>query len=644
MVANEHFERLFEPGQIGPLRLKNRIVMAPMVNHYGTDTGAVSERSVEYYAERAKGGVGMIIVEATCVDAPVGRGWPCGLRIDDERFMASHNRLTDAVHSHGAKIAVQLHHAGRATRLTATEGAQPVAPSASGAARELTIEEIEELVGKFAAAAERARRAGYDAVELHGAHSYLIHQFISPVSNRRSDLYGGSLFSRLRFATEIIQRIKSATGSDYPVTMRISGEGGYSIEESRNFAKLLESAGLDGIHVSSGGIAPIEGGSPETSPMALPQGRYAHLAEAIKKEVAIPIITVGEIREPEFAEGLLRAGKADFVALGRQLLADPYWPQKAQEGRAEDIRKCISCGYCAMSLAENTPMHCAVNPAVGRERELADIVPAPVKKRVMVVGSGPAGMEASRIAALRGHEVSLYEKGPELGGGQLKLAAVPPQKEKITWVGDYLVNQIRKLSIEVHTGTEVDVRTVEEAKPDVVIVACGARPLIPDVPGVDGENVVTTNGILLGKVEPKRKKVFILGGRQTGCEVAESLCDRGNSVTVVARSPASQLAAGAYPGIGRALLARLRAKKVEFITEHDVQEIQPTGLTLVDKKGRQSFHQADLIVLARGAVPVRELADQLQGKVPELYIIGDSAEVRNIQAAIYDGTLISRRI
>ncbi len=644
MVANGYFERLFAPGHIGQLCLKNRIVMAPMVNHYGTDTGAVSEQSIEYYAERAKGGVGMIIVEATCVDAPVGRGWPCGLRIDDERFMASHSRLTDAVHSYGARIAVQLHHAGRATRLATTEGAQPVAPSASGGARELTTEEIGQLVSKFAAAAERARRAGYDAVELHGAHGYLIHQFISPVSNQRGDRYGGSLENRLRFATETIHRIKSVAGSDYPVTMRISGEGGYTIEESKQFAKLLESAGLDAIHVSSGGIAPIEGESREISPMALLQGRYAHLAEAIKKEVTIPIITVGEIREPEFAEGLLEARRADFVALGRQLLADPYWSHKAQEGRPEDICKCTSCGYCATSLSENTPMYCAVNPVVGRERELAEIAPAPLRKRVMVVGSGPAGMEAARVAALRGYEVSLYEREPELGEGQLKLAALPPHKEKIAWVRDYLVTQVGKRNIEVHTGTEVNVHTVEEAKPDVVVIACGARPLIPDVPGVGGENVATANEILLGRAEPKGKVVFVLGGQQTGCEVAEFLADKGNSVTVVARSPASRLAADAYPGIGRALLGRLRAKKVEFITEQDVKEINITGLTLVDKKGKESIHEGELVVLARGVVPARELADQLYGKVPELYVIGDSMEPRNIQAAILDGTLIGRRI
>ena len=644
MAANEYFQSLFEPGQIGQLHLKNRVVMAPMVNHYATDTGAVSDRSIEYYTQRAKGGVGMIIVEATCIDAPVGRGWPCGLRIDDERFVAGHSRLTDAVHSHGAKIAVQLHHAGRATNLVATEGAQPVAPSVSSGARELTVAEIKELVNKFAAAAQRAKRAGYDAVELHGAHGYLIHQFMSPVSNTRSDRYGGSLENRLRFPMEIIQRIKEVVGEDYPVTMRISGEGGYTIEESTKFAKLLETAGLDWLHVSSGGMAPIPGATTNTSPMAFPQGRYAHLAEAIKKEVAIPVITVGEIREPEFAEALLQDGKADFVALGRQLLADPYWPKKAQEGKPEDILKCISCGYCSTSLSENTPMRCATNPVVGRERELAEILPASIKKRVMVVGSGPAGMEAARVTALRGHQVSLYEREPELGTGQLSLAALPPYKEKISWVKDYLATQMRELNIDVHTGTEVDAHTMEEMSPDVVIIACGARPLIPDIPGVNGDNVATVNDVLLGKAELDEKRVVVLGGRQTGCEVAESLVDRGNAVTVVARSPASQLAGNAYPVIRRTLLARLREKKVDIITEHDIKDIQPTGITLVNKQGNQRFLEADLVVLARGAVPIRELADRLEGKVPELYVIGDSAEARDIKAALYDGTLVARRI
>ncbi len=632
------------------MTVRNRTVMPPMVTQYATDTGAVSERQMRYYVERAKGGVGLIIVEATSVYSLTGKAWPGGLCLDRESLVPGHSRLTDAVHAYGAKIAVQLHHGGRQVNPAAIAPQLPVAPSPIGRRgfpvipRELTAEEIQQLIQSFAAAAERARRAGYDAVELHGAHGYLLHQFVSDRTNQRTDEYGGSPENRLRFPREVIHAVRHAVGEDFPILYRISAEGGYSFEDAQVFAQHWEKAGVNAIHVSIGGISPISIGSPEESPMARPQGWLVHYAEGIKQRVGVPVITVGEIRDAEFAEGVLAAGKADFIALGRPLLADPEWVGKVAQGRIGDIRRCIRCEYCRDGIDLGIPARCTVNPALGREGDLAELRPARATKRVMVVGGGPAGMEAARTAALRGHRVSLYEKGGALGDGQLRLAAAPPHKEKVGWLRDYLAEQVKKAGVEVHLNTEVDAQRVEREAPEVLVVATGARPLIPSIPGMKRKQVVTAHDVLGGNVKVEGKRVAVLGGRRTGCETAEFLAQRGCSVTVVARSDASGLAQGATLLHRGPLLARLAQLKVQFITEHDVKEIQPGGIVLVDRAGKERFLEVDAVVLSRGVTPARELADQLQGKVPELYLIGDSYEPRDIARAILEGAVTGQRI
>ncbi|MDP6346954.1 MAG: FAD-dependent oxidoreductase [Dehalococcoidia bacterium] len=649
-MAQTGFSRLLASGQIGNLTMRNRIVMPPMVTQYATDTGAVSERMARYYAERAKGGVGLVIVEAASVYSPTGKAWHGGLCLDRENLVPGHSRLTEAVHYYGARIAVQLHHGGRQVNPAAIAPQLPVAPSPIGrrgspfVPRELTIDDIQELVESFAAAAERAKRVGYDAVELHGAHGYLLHQFLSEKTNQRTDEYGGSLENRVRFPLQVIQAVRKAVGDDYPVLIRMSAEGGYTFEEAQVFAQTWEKAGVNAIHVSVGGITPTSNASPEESPSARTQGWLVHYAEGIKQKVNVPVITVGEIRDAEFAEGVLEADKADFIALGRPLLADPEWVVKVSQGRSEDIRRCIRCEHCRNAMDNGIPTSCTVNPTLGREADLADLRPSLTFKKVLVVGGGPAGMEAARIAAFRGHKVSLYEKGEALGDGQLKLAAAAPHKGPVGWLRDFLAHELDKAGVDVHLKTEVDDAKVKREKPDVVVVATGATPLIPNLPGMAQGNVVTAHDVLAGKVDLAGKKVVVLGGRRTGCETAEFLALQGCPTTVVARSRQSGLAGGSTILHRGPLLARLARLEVEFINEHDVKEIQSKGINLVDREGKERFLEADAIVLSRGVTPSRELSDQLQGEVSELYLIGDGFEPRDIASAMLEGAVTGQRI
>ena len=646
MPVNRHYEKLFSPGTIGAMRLKNRIVMAPIVTQYATDTGAASQVHQDYLAERARGGVGLIIAEASYVD-PLGKGFGCQLGIDRDELLSSHVQLTDAVHRHDGKIAIQLQHSGNRTNPRFT-GGRIVAPSVIGTgdivSKELTRGEITTLVQRFGEAADRAKRAGYDAVEIHGAHGYLLHQFVSPATNNRTDEYGGSVENRLRFSLEVIRSVRQAVGPGYPILYRLSAEGGYGIEEAVVFAKEWAAAGVDALHVSIGGTAPITLLPPETSPMSIPQGYLADYAHTIKAAVSIPVITVGVIREPAVAESILDQGKADFVALGRQLLSDPWWGAKAAKGLDKDIRKCLSCNECYSGLFSGVPIRCLINPQLGREGWLREPEQTATPKKVMVVGSGPAGMEAARVAAFRGHDVSLHEAKPVLGGGQLALAKAPPFKEKLNWLEEYLTHQLQDLPVKMHLGSVVTAAEVEEEQPDVLVVATGAVPLIPDIPGIAGDNVVTAFSVLDGEPVVEGKQVVVLGGQRVGTETAEYLAIRGNAVTIVTRSPASHVAADAPPNYREALLQRLDNAGVRFVGEHDVKEISLNGLALVGPNDDERFLPADLVVVARGAVPQRSLADGVGDMVEEVYVVGDSREPRTIAEAMYEGTMVGRRI
>ena len=645
------FPKLFEPGRIGEMELRNRMVMPAMGTNLATRDGYVTEQMKDYYEERAKGGVGLVIVEVTCVDSPTGKTIPCQLLVDDDKFIPGLSELAEVIHRHGAKAALQLMHAGRAARSKITH-MQPVAPSAipmpfpsmvgyeGEIPRELTISEIKDLVGKFGKAAQRAKRAGFDGVEIHSLGLYLVAQFLSSASNKRQDDYGGELKNRARFLLDIIKAIKEAAGQDYPtwcrLTVREFGiEGGITLEEGQEVARMAQEAGADAIHVT----AMAWGVSPRVRPPTAERpGSIMPFAEAIKKVVIIPVIAVGRI-DPELGERVLQEGKADFIAIGRGLITGPELPRKAASGRIDEIKPCIGCMRCThVILHKSEGLQCTVNAAVGKEREY-ELRPAEVIKKVLAVGGGPAGMEAARVAALRGHQVTLYEKQSKLGG-QLLQAIVPPHKNNLVSLIDYLVTQMARQGVKVKLGIEATPELIEEAKPDVVILATGVTPLIPEIPGIHRPNVVTAQKVLEG--EEVGERIVVIGGELVGCEIAEYLAERAKKVIIARRG--LLMATRIIPGLRELLLSRLAAKGVTMLTGVKYQELTDKGPAITTKEGEKQIIEADTVVLAAGAKPNRVLLQALEGKIPEIYSIGDCVEPRGIAGAIADGYRIGRRI
>jgi 2,4-dienoyl-CoA reductase-like NADH-dependent reductase (Old Yellow Enzyme family)/thioredoxin reductase len=634
-MSQKQFSRLFQPGWIGSLELKNRLVMPPMGTNYALKDGSVTQRQIDYYEERAKGGVGLVILEISCVDSPVGKAAARQIAIDDDRFIAGLSKLAKAVRRHGAKAAIQIHHAGRQTSAKLT-GNQPVAPSPIPAPggeqpRELTPSEITTLVGRFAGAAERAKKAGFDGVEIHGAHGYLISQFLSPLSNQRQDAYGGSVENRARFLLEMIQAIRKRVGRDYPVWCRLSAmeigvEGGITLEETQVVAKLAEKAGVDAIHVSAHQVTPAR-----RSPMAQPQCIFVPLAERIKRVVSVPVIAVGRI-PPELGEGILRGGKADFISMGKALLADPHLPQKVVMGNMDDITPCLCCLTCLDSLSwRREGVCCVVNPTLGREREY-ELKPAGSLKKVIVVGGGPGGMEAARVAALRGHKVVLFDDGDELGG-QLLLAAKPPFKDTIETFRQYLVGQVNKLGVELHLRQRFTADMLGEIKPDVVVLATGVKPFIPQIPGIQSNKVIRASEVLTGADTGER--VVVIGGELVGCETALYLLEQGKKVTVMRRGPV--LATKVHHFIREPLLGRLKFKGVSMLTGVEYEEITEVGVVIRTSTGERMVVEADTVVLATGVVPDTELLPALQGKVARIFSVGDCVEPRGIRGAVEEG-------
>ena len=635
--------KLWEPFHIGRMELKNRVVMPPMVTRYASEDGFVTERTKDYYEARALGGVGLIIVEATYVHR---QGWAFQnqIGISDDKFIPKLKELTDVVHKHGAKIAVQLHHGGREAKST-VNGLQPIAPSPlPGAAgetpREMTVEEIAETVAYFADAAVRAEEAGFDGVELHAAHGYLIDQFLSPVSNKRKDEYGGDVRHRARFLLEIIADVKEAVGDDYPVWCRMDGKEygveGITLEDARQTARLVQDAGLAAIHVTSWGPAtPVNRTTPTFTSAILEE-----LDEGIKKAVSIPVIAVGRIT-PDDAERLLREGKADLIAIGKALLADAEWANKVAAGRAEDINHCIICNNCRDDLRkpEIVGIRCSVSATLGREKE-SQIAPAARARKVLVVGGGPAGMEAARVAALRGHQVTLWEKGSRLGG-QLIPAAIPPHKDRIAPLYKYLEKQIQKLGVSVQTGKEATAAAVAEFKPDAMVVAVGVKPFVPDIPGLDKIKFVQAEDVLEGRAKVG-SRMAIIGGELVGCETAEFLADRGKQVTVMRRG--AEMAAGVGPTTRDFLLSRLLDKGATLLRGVRYDSVDSSGINITTRDGEQRTIEADTVVLAAGSVPDTALCEALKGKVAEVYCIGDCVEPRTIRDAISEGFYTGQKI
>jgi 2,4-dienoyl-CoA reductase (NADPH2) len=686
------FRKLLEPMQLKQVRLRNRVIKPGQRLGFVDREGHVTQQDVNFYENLAKGGVGLIIVDHAYVDFPMG----AKIRqasIAEDRYIPSMAKLSEAVHKHGCPLFLQISHAGPDHDTKASGGKNPLGPSALSRedihlmfpgreqvytpTQSLTIPEIERIIGTFADAAERARKAGFDGVEVHGAHSYLVATFFSRIWNRRDDRYGSqNLESRSRFAAEILKAIRARVGPDFVVGMRVNGgefgiDTGTTAAESREMAKILQAAGADYLNVSAYGFAayhrlilpeqvfypePPAPFSEDLRPSS--RGTLMPLAAGIKKAVSIPVFAVGRL-DPLLGERMLRKGMADGICMGRRLLADPELPRKLAEGRYEDVAPCTACVTCSELSLKGDNVTCRINAALGLEKEY-ELTPAPRKKKVAVVGGGPAGMEAARIAALRGHEVILYEKEPKLGG-LLSLAAMikGTEVEDIPAIAGYLERQVRGLGVTVELGKEFSAETLDDIKPDAVILANGAVPATPEIPGIGLGHVLTTEALhrrvkkflnfcgpeMMNRLTrlwlPIGKRVVIIGGLIYGLEAAEFLVKRGRKVTIVEES--EDLGAKILDAHRPKLLAWLTRKGAIMLAGVEYDEITEQGL-MIRKNGRRQLIEADTVLTALPPKPNHEFLEELKNKAVEVYQIGDSKEPGLIVDAVGGGSRIGRTV
>ena len=646
MIATR-FKKIFEPTNIGNMQLKNRIVMPPMGTNYAEAGGAVSQRMIDYYEARARGGVGLIIVEGS---AP---GLQCNISfqgspshqasLGDDKFVPGWKKLTDAAHKYNARIAIQIMHGtlenwnGKAVQVSPSPLIVPARFMGilGGPPHELTVEEIAERVEWFASAARRAKEAGFDGVEVHGAHQYIVAAFLSSATNQRKDKYGGSVENKARFLVEIIQAIRQEVGPDFPVWVRFNAqewgvENGITIEETKQMVPLAVDAGAQALHVSAYGA----GSYITTAPIPDTPGFLVPLAEEVKKLTNVPVIAVGRL-DLELGEKILEEGKADLIAIGRRLLADPDLPNKVAEGRLDEVNPCIGCMECIERLAfdeRGEGVTCVVNPTLGRERAY-QIKPVGRAKKVTVVGGGPAGMQAAVVAAQRGHKVTLFEKDARLGG-QLNIAALPPFKGDIfPWI-KYLVNQVEKAGVAVKLNTDATAEIVTKRNPDAVVIATGSTPTMPDTPGIDKSNVITVQDVLSGKAKAGQN-VVIIGGGMVGCETGHYLAEQGKTVTII--EILKRMASDMLFMTRRRLMDGLRSKKVTLLTSATCEEIKEDSVQVTTAEGKKETIPADTVIIAVGYKANDRLYKALEGKVPEIYCVGNSAEPRRILEATSEG-------
>ena len=622
------------------MRLKNRLVMAPMVRNYATENGLVTDSYIAHIGRVAQGGVGMIVLEASFID-PQGKGFVRELGIHDAGVIPGLRRLAHAAHNRCAKICIQLYHAGRQTSSKIT-GAQPVAPSAipdptiNEVPRELSEKEIVRLARAYGEAAGRAKKAGFDFAEIHGAHGYLITQFLSPFSNRRKDEFGGSAAKRLRFALEVVEQVRKAVGKNFPVTMRLSGDElvshGITIKDTQTIARALQKAGVDALHISAGNYASYAQGL-LIPPMVIRDGPLQHLAAGVKKVVKIPVVAVAKIRTPELAEKILRQKKADFIALGRELLADPDWPKKAKAGRADLISRCIACNQgCISRLFAQKDVWCTVNPECGREALFAQKPKR--KKRILVIGAGPAGLAAVRVAAARGHEVTLFEKSDRLGG-QLVPASIAPHRNGWQEFREDLIRDIKRLKIKVFLNREFESALHAGKKYDLAIMATGSIQSRPNIKGVQREHVVSSRDAL-EKPSLVKGRVAILGGGCAGAQTAEFLAGRKHQVTVVELLP--EVATDAPVDERHLLLERLQKMGVKILTKTKALAIGSKSVSLETSSGKRTL-AADTVVLCLGSIPADGLEAELKEVARKVVLVGDAHSVGQVTAAVSEAAL-----
>lgn len=629
--------KLWTPIRIGNMELKNRFIMAPMFTCLAKPGGEVSDEIVDYYERRARGGAAMIIVEIAAVH-PHGAICDRELLLIDDRYIAGMSRIAQAIKKHNCQAVLQLHHPGRQAESRVT-GFPTVGPSAvpwasfSEMPRELTRSEVEELVQCYAEAARRTRDAGFDGVEFHGAHGYLICQFLSPLSNKRTDEYGGDVYKRSKFAVDIVKLSRQKLGREYPILFRISGseieEGGLTTEETRIIANLLQEAGVDCIDVSAGYYGTSEWIS---QPAFMKPGCIVKYATEVKRDVSVPVITVGRINDPKLAENILEEGNADIIALGRPLLADPDYPLKAQQDKRQDIVKCIACNTCMDLVFLRKPITCVQNPYAGYESEEGKEGKAGNPRKVLVTGQGPAALEAARVAGLRGHDTFLWKTAGQPGGHW-------------SWLIHAFVNDkmkaVKAAGVKIESKDEVTMEMVKKLDPAIVLAEKAVAPIVPNIPGADGQNVVQAADILSGSKEIKGT-VVILGGGNMGVQTALHLSKKGARITIIEgrRGPAFEV-----EQISRKLLVqRLTAAKIRMMFQCKVMAIDAAGVIYKNREGEQGRVDADHIVLALGMKPGVDMVENLQREGYSTIALEYCHSQRSVYEFARQGALAARNI
>ncbi len=655
MKSVKEVQPLFAPLKIGNMQLKNRIVLGPMVCNMATNEGYVTETFKGYHVNIARGGTALNTLESTYI-SPEGKRLTSQLAIYDDKFIPGLRDLANVVRQSGGKTSLQIAHGGREC-ISEISGFQPVAPTDLPSTyrsvakfghsieypRQLTIPEIEEIVAKFGDSARRTKEAGIDAVELHAAHGYLICNFLSPFSNKRTDKYGGDTRGRATFLIEILKDVRKKVGSGYPIFVKMNAmdyvaEGGVTIEEAKVTARLVEENGGDALVIS---VCMHESRPYMTVPaMFFPTFLNVHLAEQIKKVVGIPVGTVGRVLDPVRAAKIIEEGKADFVVMARGLLSDPEMPNKAAEGRFDDIRECLGCnGGCRQHHTKMSAITCTQNPSIGSEEEFT-ITKADKPKKVLIIGGGPGGLQAARVAALRGHQVTLYEKQNELGG-EINTGSIAPKRQELGKMTRWLIGQTKKLNVTIKTGTEVTSAMVKDIKPEVIIVATGAVPLIPRISGVDRANVVAAVDVLRGKATVG-KRVVIVGAGLVGLEVADFLAEKGKEVIILEMLEDIALDGDASDRIYYA--GHLKELGVDILTNAKVKEIRQDGVVFTYKFWDRQILGPDNVVLATGAVANTRLYEDLKKTYSNVYAIGDCVKARKALEANREGWKVALEI